>query len=242
MRTLLLSLLVLLALANSDLNLKFKGIISGQQPLTNVIARDMYYNHFTSNYPKSIYRFKVFERNLKQYIAHNLKNSGWEQGINDFSDMTWQEFKGAYLMAPQNCSATNNFLSTAKPAALNYPTSFEWNSYGVVTPVKNQGSCGSCWAFSTVGTLEAHWRILGKGSDVFFSEQQLVDCARAFENYGCEGGLPSQAFEYIKHAGGIQGGDTYPYTARDGVCVFNVSKAVGRIRYGSYNITAGSED
>jgi len=89
--------------------------------------------------------------------------------------------------------------------------------------------------------LEAHWNILGKGKNVLFSEQQLVDCAGDFENYGCDGGLPSQAFEYIRSAGGIESEITYPYTARDGSCVFRKSIAVGYVRYGSYNITQGDE-
>ena len=73
----------------------------------------------------------------------------------------------------------------------------------MVSPVKNQGSCGSCWTFSTVGSLEAHWNILGKGKNVTFAEQQLVDCAGDFDNHGCQGGLPSHAFEYIRYAKGI---------------------------------------
>jgi cathepsin H len=71
----------------------------------------------------------------------------------------------------------------------------------MVTPVKNQGNCGSCWAFSTVGAMESHWNILGKGKNLTFSEQQLVDCASDFKNHGCNGGLPSQAFEYIRYNG-----------------------------------------
>lgn len=71
----------------------------------------------------------------------------------------------------------------------------------MVSPVKNQGNCGSCWTFSTVGAMESHWNILGKGKNQTFSEQQLVDCAGAFDNHGCNGGLPSHAFEYIKYNG-----------------------------------------
>jgi cathepsin H len=111
-----------------------------------------------------------------------------------------------------------------------------------VTPVKDQGDCGSCWTFSTVGTLESHWNILAKGKNVLFSEQQLVDCADDFENYGCDGGLPSQAFEYIHYAGGIETSSTYPYTAKDGRCVFRPQMAAGYVKYGSYNVTEGDED
>jgi len=114
--------------------------------------------------------------------------------------MTFEEFSALKLMAPQNCSATENkFKVKPEKIGVGIPDAYEWNSFGVVTPVKNQGSCGSCWTFSTVGAMEAHWNILGKGKNVIFSEQQLVDCAGAFENFGCSGGLPSHAFEYIRY-------------------------------------------
>jgi cathepsin H len=128
----------------------------------------------------------------------------WTQGLNDYSDLTFEEFKAIRVMAPQDCSATeHNLKVSATTKKLAIPQSYDWVNYGVVTPVKNQGSCGSCWTFSTIAALESHWNILGKGNNVLFSEQQLVDCAGAFDNDGCDGGLPSHAFEYIRHAGGI---------------------------------------
>lgn len=161
---------------------------------------------------------------------------GWTQGINDYSDMSFEEFKAEKLMLPQDCSATNSFkVKEDKVKAI--PEAYEWNNYGMVSPVKNQGSCGSCWTFSTVGSLESHWNILGKGKNVTFSEQQLVDCAGDFDNHGCNGGLPSHAFEYIRYAGGIESDVTYPYTAKNGQCVFRRQIAVGYVRHGSYNIT-----
>ena len=102
------------------------------------------------------------------------------------------------------------------------PKNFDWrdDSREIVTPVKNQGQCGSCWTFSTTGSLEAHWK-LHKNETVLLSEQQLVDCAGDFDNHGCNGGLPSHAFEYIKHNGGIESEATYPYKAMDQSCTFN---------------------
>jgi cathepsin H len=110
----------------------------------------------------------------------------------------------------------------------------------MVSPVKNQGNCGSCWSFSTVGALESHWNILGKGKNITFSEQQLVDCAAAFDNHGCDGGLPSHAFEYIRYNGGIESDKTYAYTARTGKCNNKPAQNVGYVKYGSYNITQGN--
>jgi C1A family cysteine protease len=83
--------------------------------------------------------------------------------------------------------------------------------------VKNQGHCGSCWTFSTVGMMEA-LHVIKTGKMLLFSEQQLVDCAQDFNNHGCNGGLPSQAFEYIRYNGGLSKMEDYPYVCGDGTC------------------------
>lgn len=152
---------------------------------------------------KSFFRFKIFYENLKTIKQHNSEDHTWTQGINDFTDMTFEEFASDKLMAPQNCSATRLLKLKPEVAEKAIPESYEWNDFGMVSPVKNQGSCGSCWTFSTVGAMESHWNILGKGKNLTFSEQQLVDCAGAFDNHGCNGGLPSHAFEYIRYNGGL---------------------------------------
>ncbi|NWI40961.1 CATH protein, partial [Picathartes gymnocephalus] len=94
------------------------------------------------------------------------------------------------------------------------PDSIDWRKKGnFVTPVKNQGACGSCWTFSTTGCLESAIAI-ATGKLLSLAEQQLVDCAQAFNNHGCSGGLPSQAFEYILYNKGLMGEDSYPYQAK----------------------------
>jgi cathepsin H len=167
----------------------------------------------------------------------NSENRGWEAGVNEWSDLTWEEFKGRFLQAPQKCSATgkgNHVMSgNADPAV-------DWRTKGVVTPVKNQGSCGSCWAFSTIGAVESVWAIK-TGKLLTFAEQQLVDCAGGFKNMGCRGGLPSQAFQYIMWAGGIQDSQSYPYTGRDGSCKFNKAKVVATLT-NEVNITERAEN
>merc|ERR1712054_692783 len=101
-------------------------------------------------------------------------------------------------MAPQNCSATHQ--SSYVRSNVPIPEVRDWRDISELSvenwPVKNQRSCGSCWTFSTVGTLEAQ-TLIHKGYLPNASEQQLVDCAGRFNNFGCNGGLPSQAFEYI---------------------------------------------
>jgi cathepsin L len=91
--------------------------------------------------------------------------------------------------------------------------------------VKDQGQCGSCWAFSTVGLLESTNVIFNKVPVVSFSEQQLVDCSGAYNNFGCNGGMPSSAVNYVVNNGGITTEAEYPYTAVDGTCNTNVTLA-----------------
>lgn len=230
------------ASANLHLNIKYRDIIEGEGILDEKTAQEIYQNFRSQHFEKSEYRFKIFYETLKEIRNHNMGRHSWKQGINDFSDMTWEEFKAEKLMAPQaECSATNRF--EVKPEVKNaaIPESYEWNDFGLVSPVKNQGSCGSCWTFSTVGSIESHWNILGKGRNLTFSEQQLVDCAGDFDNHGCHGGLPSHAFEYIKHVGGLETEATYPYTAKDGTCNHRPEISVAYVRHGSFNITQGDE-
>ena len=238
---LLVAALLAVALCNVHLNIKYRSFLSGDGFFNDVTAREIY-NQFRSPYfEKSEYRFKIFAETLLQIRNHNMGKHSWRQGVTDFTDMTFEEFKEEYLMAPQKCSATNKLTVKPELKSASIPDSYEWNNFQMVSPVKNQGRCGSCWTFSTVGSMESHWNILGKGKNITFAEQQLVDCAGDFDNHGCNGGLPSHAFEYIKHVGGLESDITYPYTAKDGQCVYRPQISVGYVKYGSYNITQGDE-
>ena len=105
------------------------------------------------------------------------------------------------------------------------PQNFDWRNYGVVTPVKHQGNCGSCWAFSALGALES--ASLLAGIPVLLSEQQLLDCSK--ENYACLGGLMRTAYSYIFTNGGVCASSSYPYTGdNNGTCA--VCTRVARIR------------
>ena len=168
----------------------------------------------------------------------NKKGLSYKLGLNQFADMTWQEFQRTKLGAAQNCSATLKGSHKLTGEAL--PETKDWREDGIVSPVKDQGGCGSCWTFSTTGALEAAYhQAFGKG--ISLSEQQLVDCAGAFNNYGCNGGLPSQAFEYIKSNGGLDTEEAYPYTGEDGTCKYSAEN-VGVQVLDSVNITLGAED
>jgi C1A family cysteine protease len=185
------------------------------------------------------YRNTVFNANVAKIIAHNTGNSSWTMAVNKFADLTADEFKAMYaggLRVPKKSLRHRGhgpFNTTANP------TSVDWTTKGAVTPVKNQEQCGSCWAFSTTGSVEGAW-FLAKGQLVSLSEQQLVDCSDAEGNQGCNGGLMDYAFEYIINNKGITTEAAYPYTAQDGTCA-SQGKPVAATLSGYKDVAANSE-
>lgn len=173
-------------------------------------------------------RLETFVENRRRIDKHNEGNHSFTMRLNQFSDMTFDEFKKSFLWtAPQNCSATKgNYLRSNNLR----PDSIDWRKKGnYVSPVKNQGGCGSCWSFSTTGCLESVIAI-NKGMLVLLSEQQLVDCAQDFNNHGCNGGLPSQAFEYIKYNNGLMTEKDYPYKAQESKCKYKPELAAAFVK------------
>ncbi|CAH1788230.1 unnamed protein product [Owenia fusiformis] len=135
---------------------------------------------------------------------------------------------------PRNSTAT--YMC---PNNVNIPDTWDWRTKGYVTPVKNQLQCGSCWAFSTTGSLEGqHFKKTGKL--VSLSEQNLVDCSTKEGNHGCQGGLMDYGFTYIKQNGGIDTEASYPYKAVDGKCAFNAAN-VGATDTGFVDVKSGDE-
>ena len=145
----------------------------------------------------------IFEVNARSVAAHNSRpDTRFRLELNEFADTTWDEFQSWYLGTPQECSATVAMDSDDAVAYDPVPAERDWRAEGAVSPVKNQGKCGSCWTFSTTGCLESHMK-LKHGEFTILSEQNLLDCAQNFDNHGCNGGLPSHAFEYVKYNGGL---------------------------------------
>jgi len=164
-------------------------------------------------------RYYNFKNNLDLIKAHNSKQSSYKLAVNKFADMSSEEFRSKFLgynFVDQAHLRSKN-VHVAANASVALPTSVDWVASGAVTPVKDQGQCGSCWAFSTTGSVEgAHF--LATGSLVSLSEQQLVDCSSAQGNQGCNGGLMDNGFQYIISNKGICSESSYPYTAADGTC------------------------
>merc|ERR1712121_54930 len=189
---------------------------------------------------QDVVRREIWEDNLDWIERHNIEadrgmHTYW-CGENQFTDMTNDEFRAqmnGYVM--HNRTNPVQFVSTGIKIA----DSVDWRTKGYVTPVKNQEHCGSCWAFSTTGSLEGqHFKAAGKL--VSLSEQNLVDCSKNEGNKGCQGGLMDNGFEYIKKNGGIDTEASYPYTAKNGRCHYRASDS-GATDPGYVDIRSGSE-
>jgi len=162
--------------------------------------------------------------------------------MNKYADMTINEFvkvMNGYNATMQG-QRTQHRQTFSFDANVKVPDTVDWRDKGYVTPIKDQAQCGSCWAFSSTGSLEGqHFKATGKL--VSLSEQNLVDCSTAQGNMGCNGGLMDQAFTYIKVNNGIDTEDSYPYEALDKPCRFKAAD-VGATDTGFTDITSKDEN
>jgi len=198
----------------------------------------------TYNHDEAYYRYKIFKSHVDYVDKFNSElahKRTFSVGINKFSDLTNEEFRKFFLGT--NVDA-KNYVKTGLPFVpkVNFkalPQSWNWTAMGAVTPIKNQGQCGSCWSFSTTGSTEGCHQIAMK-TLIGLSEQNLVDCSQSEGNEGCEGGLMDDAFKYIIANKGIDTENSYPYTAEDGTCHYSASNCGTTIT--SYtDVAEGSE-
>ncbi|XP_053906898.1 cathepsin S [Cuculus canorus] len=165
----------------------------------------------------------TWERNLRLVMLHNLEHSlglrSYQLAMNHLADMSSEEVVA--LMTGLNVAPQRNRTTTYRPQpGSKVPDAVDWREKGCVTEVKNQGACGSCWAFSSVGALEAQMK-LKTGKLVSLSAQNLVDCSIMYGNKGCGGGWETNAFQYIIDNRGIDSEESYPYTGQEGACRYN---------------------
>lgn len=226
-------LLFLFMLSSNALNLR------GDEWLSDEWSRfTQYQKDFKKNYAsldELEVRYHYFKNTLFTIANHNLdKTQTFKMGINQFSDLSPEEFQMKYLGSFKQ--SNNTGLSIGAAACSKFagtpgkmlPNAVDWTVLGKTTAVKDQGYCGSCWSFSAAEAIESAWAIR-KGQLLTLSEQQLVDCSKKYGNMGCNGGLMDSAFHYVMD-NGLCLESAYPYTSGKssaaGTCQTTCSPAV----------------
>ena len=215
--------------------------------LDNQFSQELQFewNHWKNLHEKSYssesenyYRLSVFNAN-KNWIEANKPpaTESYRIGLNKFADLTKEEFRSTYLnKQPQT---TNPKKYVEQPTA-SIPDSKNWVFDGALTGVKDQGQCGSCWAFSVAGALESLNKIQN-GDFESLSEQQLMDCSKSYGNLSCGGGYMDKAYDYVKDAG-IMSLEDYSYEGHDSKkCFYDKSKVKFNIK-GHYDVPLDDSD
>lgn len=193
-------------------------------------SAESHFSQFKQNYGR-VYRnaeeeatrFRIFQSNLFLIRQLNKFEEGSAiYGVTDFADLTQDEYFHRTGLLQPNADQFNNEIPNplAEIPEIKLPKSYDWRDHNAVTPVKNQGNCGSCWAFSVTGNVEG-LNAIKTGQLKSLSEQELVDCDDL--DAGCNGGLPDNAVKFIEKEGGLELENDYPYTAHRAQCHFNSS-------------------
>ncbi|KAI4330774.1 hypothetical protein MLD38_029027 [Melastoma candidum] len=167
-------------------------------------------------------RFEIFKDNLR-FVDESIavENRTSRLGMNKFADLTNEEYRATFLGTRSDPrrgvakASRASYRYAARPGDM-LPSMVDWRTRGAVNPVKDQGSCGSCWAFSTIAAVEGINQIV-TGELISLSEQELVDCDRSYDS-GCNGGLMDYAFQFIIENGGIDTEKDYTYKGTNGTC------------------------
>ncbi|CAA6665803.1 unnamed protein product [Spirodela intermedia] len=190
-------------------------------------------------------RFQIYSSNVALVDVVNSMGLSYNLTDSKFADMTNEEFRAKHLclLSQPRRSPPHRLRQPPKdlaPLRPGLPVSVDWRKRGAVTPVKNQGQCGSCWAFSAVAAVEGITQIK-TGKLVPLSEKQLVDCDVNDGNQGCKGGLMTLAFQYIRRNGGLASEANYPYKDEDGTCDAGKSSKPTATIAGYKNVAVNSE-
>ncbi|XP_058735267.1 zingipain-1-like [Vicia villosa] len=174
-------------------------------------------------------RFQIFKNNVEFIEYFNAAgDKPFNLSINHFADLTSEEFK-ASLNGKKKLHYENETSSFRYHNVTSVPDSMDWRKRGAVTPIKDQGTCGSCWAFSAVAAMESIHQIT-TGELVSLSEQELVDCVKGNNTAGCSGGYMEDAFEFIAEKGGIASEAYYPYKETDERCKVKKERRAAEIK------------
>lgn len=185
------------------------------------------YNRTYSSQEEAEKRLRIFQENMKTaQTLQSLEQGSAEYGVTKFSDLTEDEFRMMYLNPMLSQWSLKKEMKPATPASTAAPDSWDWRDHGAVSSVKNQGMCGSCWAFSVTGNIEGQW-FKKTGQLLSLSEQELVDCDKL--DQACGGGLPSNAYEAIEKLGGLETETDYSYTGHKQSCDFSSGKVAAYI-------------
>ncbi|KAL6505466.1 hypothetical protein OROHE_022845 [Orobanche hederae] len=210
------SLATVCCLANS-IEFTEKDLVSDES-LWNLYQRWRSHHTFPHDPNEMRNRFEVFKANVDHVHKVNQMGKPYRLKLNKHADVTNQEFRNSYsskIKHHRTIRGGRTSTGFMHEKAGDLPESVDWRKQGAVTGIKNQGNCGSCWAFSTVVGVEGINKIK-TGNLVSLSEQELVDCEK--DNEGCNGGLIENAYEFIKEQGGLATETVYPYSARDMNC------------------------
>ncbi|XP_053369367.1 procathepsin L-like [Clarias gariepinus] len=175
---------------------------------------------------EEMFRKYIWQQNVVEVMKHNKERHSFTMGTNHLSDMTAEEINAqlnGLRMENIPLDVNKNLLELSDSLI---PDRLDWTEKGLVSPVQNQGMCGSCWAFSAVGALEAQM-MKETHQLVPLSAQNLVDCSVTEGNHGCRGGFMTNAFSYIIHNKGIDSDAFYPYQHKEGLCRYSPEGRAG---------------